>query len=149
MKRDRMRSRRSCSVFRYACNGSRSISTGRTSCSTRRIVVLNRSPRRSRVSRMRSRMSRAHSRSGLQEPCVQTEVLGQSPVGIPVVPMGASLDVKLSYPAGSFGNDANVAKVEGDLPKQLPSRLTTLQKACPAAHSKRSRGVSGRRRSWV
>jgi hypothetical protein len=44
---------------------------------------------------------------------------------------GASLDVKLSYPAGSMGKDANVAKVKVDLPKQLPSRLTTLQKACP------------------
>jgi hypothetical protein len=44
---------------------------------------------------------------------------------------GAGLDVKLSYPAGSFGKDANIAKVKVDLPKQLPSRLTTLQKACP------------------
>ncbi len=46
---------------------------------------------------------------------------------------GASLDAKVSYPAGSFGNDANIARVKVDLPKQLPSRLTTLQKACPAA----------------
>jgi hypothetical protein len=46
---------------------------------------------------------------------------------------GASLDVKLSYPKGSFGRDANIAKVKVDLPKQLPSRLTTLQKACPAS----------------
>lgn len=46
---------------------------------------------------------------------------------------GASLDTKLTYPAGSFGNDANVARAKVDLPKQLPSRLTTLQKACPAA----------------
>ncbi|HTA96460.1 MAG TPA: hypothetical protein VK730_02325 [Solirubrobacteraceae bacterium] len=44
---------------------------------------------------------------------------------------GASLSVKLSYPAGSFGKDANIAKVKVDLPKQLPSRLSTLQKACP------------------
>ncbi|HTA15863.1 MAG TPA: hypothetical protein VK781_13490 [Solirubrobacteraceae bacterium] len=43
---------------------------------------------------------------------------------------GASLSVKLSYPAGPF--DANIAKVKVDLPKQLPSRLTTLQQACPA-----------------
>jgi hypothetical protein len=43
---------------------------------------------------------------------------------------GASLKVKLTYPAGPY--DANVAKVKVDLPKQLPSRLTTLQKACPA-----------------
>jgi hypothetical protein len=44
---------------------------------------------------------------------------------------GASLKVKLTYPAGPF--DANIAKVKVDLPKQLPSRLTTLQKACTAA----------------
>ncbi len=46
---------------------------------------------------------------------------------------GASLDVKLSYPTGSLGNEANIARVKVDLPKRLPSRLTTLQKACPAA----------------
>jgi hypothetical protein len=46
---------------------------------------------------------------------------------------GASLDAKLSYPKGALGNDANIARVKVDLPKQLPSRLTTLQKACPAA----------------
>ncbi len=46
---------------------------------------------------------------------------------------GASLDVRLSYPAGSFGNDANIARAKVSLPKRLPSRLTTLQKACPAA----------------
>ncbi len=43
---------------------------------------------------------------------------------------GASLHVKLSYPEGPY--DANIGKVKVDLPKQLPSRLTTLQKACPA-----------------
>jgi hypothetical protein len=46
---------------------------------------------------------------------------------------GASLDAKLSYPKGAFGNDANIARVKVSLPKQLPSRLTTLQKACTAA----------------
>jgi hypothetical protein len=46
---------------------------------------------------------------------------------------GASLDTKLSYPAGSMGNAANIARVKVSLPKQLPSRLTTLQKACLAA----------------
>ncbi len=44
---------------------------------------------------------------------------------------GASLHVKLAYPAGPY--DANIAKVKVELPKALPSRLTTLQKACAAA----------------
>jgi hypothetical protein len=46
---------------------------------------------------------------------------------------GASLHVKLTYPKAPFGTQANIGKVKVDLPKQLPSRLTTLQKACPAA----------------
>jgi hypothetical protein len=43
---------------------------------------------------------------------------------------GASLHVKLTYPKLPFGSQANIAKVKVDLPKQLPSRLSTLQKAC-------------------
>jgi hypothetical protein len=46
---------------------------------------------------------------------------------------GASLSVKLTYPKAPFGSQANVKSVKVDLPKQLPSRLTTLQKACTAA----------------
>jgi hypothetical protein len=46
---------------------------------------------------------------------------------------GASLHVNLTYPSESMGKDANIAKVKVELPKQLPSRLTTLQKACTAA----------------
>ena len=46
---------------------------------------------------------------------------------------GASLSVKLSYPKAPPGTYANLAKVKVSLPKQLPSRLTTLQKACTAA----------------
>jgi hypothetical protein len=46
---------------------------------------------------------------------------------------GASLHVKLTYPQGPQGTYANIAKVKVDLPKALPSRLTTLQKACTAA----------------
>jgi hypothetical protein len=46
---------------------------------------------------------------------------------------GASLDVKVLYPTGPEGVYANIRSVKVDLPKQLPSRLTTLQKACVAA----------------
>jgi hypothetical protein len=42
---------------------------------------------------------------------------------------GASLETTLNMPAGG----ANVKSVLVQLPKQLPSRLTTLQKACPEA----------------
>jgi hypothetical protein len=51
---------------------------------------------------------------------------------------GASLDAKILYPTGALGanqasSQSNVKSVKVDLPKQLPSRLTTLQKACPSA----------------
>jgi hypothetical protein len=45
---------------------------------------------------------------------------------------GASLTAKLTYPNVPQGTQADIAKVKVDLPKQLPSRLTTLQKACTA-----------------
>jgi hypothetical protein len=45
---------------------------------------------------------------------------------------GASLSVKLTYPSGPLGTYANLGKAKVSLPKQLPSRLTTLQKACLA-----------------
>jgi hypothetical protein len=46
---------------------------------------------------------------------------------------GASLAVKLTYPNAPFGSQANIARVKVELPKRLPSRLTTLQKACTSA----------------
>ncbi len=43
---------------------------------------------------------------------------------------GAALDVKVTYPAGA---QANIKSVQVTLPKQLPSRLTTLKNACVEA----------------
>jgi hypothetical protein len=49
---------------------------------------------------------------------------------------GASLTAKIVYPSssspGRVTDQANISYVKVQLPKQLPSRLTTLQKACPA-----------------
>ncbi len=45
---------------------------------------------------------------------------------------GAGLSVKLSVPA-PVGTQTNIARVKVELPKALPSRLTTLRKACVAA----------------
>jgi hypothetical protein len=46
---------------------------------------------------------------------------------------GASLHVNLTYPNAPQGTYANIKSIKVDLPKQLPARLTTLQKACLAA----------------
>jgi hypothetical protein len=51
---------------------------------------------------------------------------------------GASLTAKIVYPTGPLGanqasQQSNIASVKVELPKKLPSRLTTLQKACTAA----------------
>jgi hypothetical protein len=45
---------------------------------------------------------------------------------------GASLTAKVTYPSVPQGTDADIGYVKVELPKQLPSRLTTLQKACTA-----------------
>ena len=46
---------------------------------------------------------------------------------------GASLTAKVTRAERAAGHHADIAKVKVELPKQLPSRLTTLQKACTAA----------------
>jgi hypothetical protein len=45
---------------------------------------------------------------------------------------GASLHVTLTYPKAPWGTQANIRSVKVNLPRQLPSRLSTLQKACIA-----------------
>jgi hypothetical protein len=46
---------------------------------------------------------------------------------------GASLKVKLSYPKAAFGTQAGIARTKVQLPRQLPSRLSTLNEACLAS----------------
>ena len=48
---------------------------------------------------------------------------------------GASLTVRIAFPhpgpqSGNQSGEANIARVHVELPKSLPARLTTLQKAC-------------------
>jgi hypothetical protein len=50
---------------------------------------------------------------------------------------GASLAARIVYPSGPLGQNqassqSNIARVKVELPKQLPSRLSTLQKGCTA-----------------
>jgi hypothetical protein len=47
--------------------------------------------------------------------------------------LGASLTSTVSESTGAMGTQANISLVKVELPRQLPSRLTTLQKACLAA----------------
>jgi hypothetical protein len=49
---------------------------------------------------------------------------------------GASLTYKVTYPNVPIGTDANIKYVKVELPQFLPSRLTTLQKACTQAEFK-------------
>jgi hypothetical protein len=46
---------------------------------------------------------------------------------------GAALKVNIAYPNTPQGTEANIHAVKVELPIQLPSRLTTLQKACLAS----------------
>jgi hypothetical protein len=46
---------------------------------------------------------------------------------------GASLSFKIAYPKGAMGTQSWFKYAKFELPKQLPARLTTLQKACLAS----------------
>jgi hypothetical protein len=54
---------------------------------------------------------------------------------------GASLLFKISYPKGAMGAQSWFNEAKFDLPKQLPARLTTIQKACVAATFEHNRGA--------
>ena len=47
--------------------------------------------------------------------------------------LGASLTVKIAYPGPAGGGEANLRKVDVELPKSLPTQLKTLNKACTEA----------------
>ena len=46
---------------------------------------------------------------------------------------GTSLHFKIAYPKGAMGSQSWMKEMKFDIPKQLPARLTTIQKACLAA----------------
>ncbi|HEX4436007.1 MAG TPA: hypothetical protein VH061_04355 [Solirubrobacteraceae bacterium] len=46
---------------------------------------------------------------------------------------GQALSFKIAYPKGAMGSQAWFKMAKFTIPKQLPARLTTIQKACPAA----------------
>lgn len=46
---------------------------------------------------------------------------------------GASLHFLISYPKGAMGSQSWFNEAKFDIPRQLPARLTTIQKACLAA----------------
>jgi hypothetical protein len=46
---------------------------------------------------------------------------------------GTSLAIKIAYPKSPIGKEAWFRSAKFAFPKQLPARLTTLQKACPSA----------------
>jgi hypothetical protein len=46
---------------------------------------------------------------------------------------GASLSFKIAYPSGALGSESWFNEAKFTIPGQLPARLTTIQRACPAA----------------
>ena len=54
---------------------------------------------------------------------------------------GASLFFKIAYPKGAVGSESWMREMKFDIPKQLPARLTTIQKACLAATFEHNRAA--------
>ncbi len=46
---------------------------------------------------------------------------------------GTSVTFKITYPASALGKEAWLSAAKFEFPKQLPARLSTIQKSCPAA----------------
>ena len=46
---------------------------------------------------------------------------------------GTSVTFKITYPASALGKEAWLSAAKFEFPKQLPARLSTIQKACPVA----------------
>jgi hypothetical protein len=54
---------------------------------------------------------------------------------------GASLTFRIAYPKGVLGTQSWFNEAKFELPKQLPARLTTIQKACLVATFEHNRGA--------
>jgi hypothetical protein len=54
---------------------------------------------------------------------------------------GSSLHFKIAYPKGAMGSQSWMKEMKFTIPKQLPARLTTIQKACLAAVFETNRGA--------
>jgi hypothetical protein len=61
-----------------------------------------------------------------------TPTLAVSTAGKASKTSGASLHFKIAYPKGAMGSQSWMKEMKFDIPKQLPARLTTIQKACLA-----------------
>ena len=56
---------------------------------------------------------------------------------------GTSVTFKISYPASALGKEAWLSAAKFEFPKQLPARLSTIQKACPVATFKANPALCG------
>ena len=54
---------------------------------------------------------------------------------------GASLHFLIAYPKGAMGTQSWMKEMKFDIPRQLPARLTTIQKACLAATFEHNRAA--------